>query len=147
MSSGRKWEHWVRMQVLYKSLDAAPWPCSQRTWAQKRSQKEKPWGHWLCRTGFAAFPLCKLKLLVPALQSLPRDQAVFCVCVELTLLPALRGAEGADALVPLLFCRRRELHEQRPRLCPHLQGNTQRRSCLWMPARIWAVQEPEELHL
>lgn len=72
MNTGIEWEHWMRMQVLCKPVDVALWPCSQRTWAQKRSQKEKTWGHWLCRTGLAAFPLCELKLLVPTLWSLPR---------------------------------------------------------------------------
>jgi len=51
-------------------------------------------------------------------------------------------------LCPCPFNRRDELHEQGPRLCPHLQGGTrQRRGVVRVPSWVWAGQEPETLHM
>lgn len=41
-----------------------------------------------------------------------------------------------------------ELHEQGPRLRPHLQGSSgERRRVVWMPSWLWAGQKSEGLHM
>lgn len=89
----------ARMQMLYKSRDVA-FTCSQRTWAQKRSQMEKSWGHWFCKVRLSAFLVCQLVLL-NTVGSSQKQQAVVCVCIELTLSDCCLHAEMLRMLMHL----------------------------------------------